>query len=96
MFPPRKDLIPNQDIKMLGTKRDQILPPQLAKLCPGYKSLKNESQDGRHDSTYKSRTDKEDYVENLQDINNKHIYGEYKEDNLQHRDSNESYIDKTK
>ena len=35
--PPRKDPIPNQYINMLGTKKYQILPPQLAKFCPEYK-----------------------------------------------------------
>ena len=39
--PPRKDLIPNQDINMLGTEKYQSLPPQLTKFRPGYKSLIN-------------------------------------------------------
>ena len=30
MTPQRKDPIPNQDINMLGTKKDQSLPPKLA------------------------------------------------------------------
>ena len=29
MLPPRKDPIPNPDINMLGTEKDQIIPPQL-------------------------------------------------------------------
>ena len=37
MFPPKKNPIPNQDIIRLHTKKDQSLPPQLAKFCPGYK-----------------------------------------------------------
>ena len=39
MSPQRKDPIPNQDIDMLGTEKDQSLPPQWAKFRPGYKSL---------------------------------------------------------
>ena len=87
MLPPRKDLIPNQDINMLGTKKYQILPPQLSKFRPGYKSLINEAEDGRNNSTYTSRTDKEDSVDNLKVINNKNIDDEYKEENLQYHDS---------
>ena len=37
MLLPRKDTIQNQDINILGTKKFQILPPQLAKYSPGYK-----------------------------------------------------------
>ena len=36
ILPPRKDAIPNQDIDILGTKKYQSLPPQLAKYRPGY------------------------------------------------------------
>ena len=43
MSPPRKDPIPNQDIIMYGTEKDQSLPPPLAKVIPGYKSLINEA-----------------------------------------------------
>ena len=39
MSPPRKDPIQNQYIKMLGTKKYQSLPPQLAKFCPRYNVL---------------------------------------------------------
>ena len=38
MSPPRKDLIPNQYIYRLITKKDQNLPPHLAKFPPGSKS----------------------------------------------------------
>ena len=37
MSTPRKSLIPNQNINMIGTKKYQSLPPQLAKFRPGYK-----------------------------------------------------------
>ena len=70
MTPQRKDPIPNQDINMLGTKKDQILPPQLAKFRSGYKSLINEAYKGRNDSTDTLCTDKEDCVDNLKSINN--------------------------
>ena len=62
--PPRNDPIPNPDINILGTEKDQSLPPQLAKFCPGYKSLRNKAEDGCNDSTDTSRTDKEDSAEN--------------------------------
>ena len=68
-----KDLIPNQDIKILGTEKYQSLPPKLDKYYPGYKWLINEIKDGRNDYTDTSRTDKEDYVDNLIAINEKNI-----------------------
>ena len=34
IFPLIKDPIPNEYIKILMTKKDQSLPPQLAKYCP--------------------------------------------------------------
>ena len=72
-LPPRKDPITNPDINMSGTKKDQSLPTQLAKFCPGCKSLINKAEDGCNDYTDTSRTDKEDYVDNLKAINNKDI-----------------------
>ena len=69
MSPPGKDPITNQDINILGTKQDQSLPPQLAKYCPGYKSLINKAKDGRNDYTDTSRTYKEDSVKNMKSIN---------------------------
>ena len=71
MSPPRKDMIPDQDINMLGTEKDQSLPPKLAKFCPVYKSLINEAKDGRNDYTDTSRTYKEDSVKNTKSINKK-------------------------
>ena len=59
---------------MLGTKKNQKFPPQLAKFRPVYKSLINESEYGLNDSTDTSLTDKEDYVDNLKAVNNKNIY----------------------
>ena len=58
MSPPRKDLIPNQDINILGTKKYQSLQPQHAKYRPGYKSLIHEAEDYLNDSTDNSHTDK--------------------------------------
>ena len=37
MSPPRKGMIPNPDINMLGTKTDQSISSQLAKFLPGFK-----------------------------------------------------------
>ena len=71
--PPRKDPIKNQYINRFGTKKYQILPPQLAKFCPGYKLLINETEYGRNYFTGTSSTDKEYSVDNLKAINNKNI-----------------------
>ena len=78
MSPPRKDTIPNKDINISGTKKDQSLPQQLAKFSPGYKSLINKSEDCCNNYTDTSRTDKEDSVDNLKSINNKNIDDKYK------------------
>ena len=65
MLPPRKDPIINQDINIVGTKKDRSLPPQLPKFLPGYKSLRNKADDDRNYYTDKSHTDKEYYIDNL-------------------------------
>ena len=96
MLPPRKDPIPNQDINILGTKKYQSLPLQLSRYFPGYKSLINEAEDGRNDSTDTSRTDKEDSVKNLKAINKKIIDDEYKDGNSPYHKSNGSVIKKPK
>ena len=41
MSPPIKYLIRNQDVNILRTETDEILPLQLAKYCPRFKSLIN-------------------------------------------------------
>ena len=56
--PPINNPIPIQDINRLSTEKDQILPPQLSKYPPGYKSLINDVEDDRDESTDTSRTDK--------------------------------------
>ena len=96
MYPQRKDPIPNQYINMLGTEKCQIPPPQLARFRPGYKSLRNQAEDYCNDSTDTSRTNKEDYVENLKAINNKNIDYKYKEKISQHQHSIKSIINRTK
>ena len=58
MSPPRKNPIPNQDINKLGTGKYQILPSQLARFHPGYKSLINEAEDCRNDYTDTQCTNK--------------------------------------
>ena len=94
--PTIKDPIPNKDIRTLGIKKDQILPPQLPKFSPGYKSFRNEADDGRHDSTDTARTDKEDSKNNINAMNNKNSDDKYKEGNLQYKHGTESVIIKTK
>ena len=96
MSPPRNNPILNQDNNILGTEKDQIIPPQLAKYLPGYKSLTNKAEDGSNDSTDISRTDKEDSVNNLKSISNKNIDDEYNDDSSQDHNSNEIFINKTK
>ena len=46
--PSIKDPIPNQDKNSLGIKKFQSLPPHLPKLTPGFKSLRNKSDDDHH------------------------------------------------
>ena len=58
MSPTRKDSIPNQYINTLGTEKGQIIPPQLPKFRPIYKSLRNKAGDDRYDSINISCTDK--------------------------------------
>ena len=94
--PPRKDPIPNQDINMIRTVKDQNIPPQLLKFCLGYKSLINEADDDCHDSTDISCTDNKYSAYNLKATNNKNIDDEYKGENSQHQHSNESVINKNK
>ena len=96
ILPPRKDPIPNQFFNMLGTKTNQTLPPKLAAFCPRYESIINEAEYCHSYSTYTSPADKELYVYNLKSINNNNVYKKYKDENLQHRNSNESVIKKTK
>ena len=57
--PPRKYPIPNQYINMLGTVKDQSLPPQLAKYLPEYESLIIEENCDHNYSIDKARTGKE-------------------------------------
>ena len=73
MPPSIKDPITNQYINILGTEKNQTLQPQLAKFCPGYKSLINEAEDGRNYYTDTSHIDKEFYAVNLKAINEKNI-----------------------
>ena len=96
MLPPRQYPITNQDTNILGTEKDQSLPPQLAKYTSGYKSLINEAEDGHYYYTDTSRTDKEDSVNNLKAVNDKNIDDEYKYDNSPDNNSNGSVINKTK
>ena len=73
MSPPRKFPVPNQDINVLSTKKDQSLPPTLAKYTPGYKSLIYKAEYDFNHSTDTSRTDKKDFVNNMKASNVKNI-----------------------
>ena len=65
MLPTTKDPMKNQYINRLTTKKDQSIPPHLAKFPPGFKLLINEAhynnstEYNRNDSTYPLRNDKE-------------------------------------
>ena len=67
-----------KNINILGIKKYQILPSHLPKFCPGYKSLRDEADDDRHDSTDTSHTDKENSIDNLKSMNENNIDDEYK------------------
>ena len=98
MSPPRKDLIPNQDINRLITKKYQSFSPHLANFPPRFKTLINDAhgtnstEDYHNDSTNTSRNQKEDSVKNMKVTNSKDIQDEYKDENLQALNSNESDI----
>ena len=100
MSPQRKGQIPNQYINILITEKDPNLPPHLAKYLPGYKSLLNDAndpnstEDDRNYSTDNSRNEKEYYVKNLKVTNSKDNDDEYKDDNYQYINMNESVINK--
>ena len=97
--PPRNDPIPNQD-KNLGLQKYQSLPPYVPPFTPGFKSLRNETNDDNPETTYTSRTDKDDTsrtncydsIENVKAMNNTNDNDKYKEENLQNQDSNETVI----
>ena len=58
--PPRNYPIPNHDKNNLGIKKDQSLPPHVSQFTPGFKSLINEADDDKPESTDISRTGRDD------------------------------------
>ena len=66
--------------------------------------MRNEANDNNRENTDTSRTDKDDMsctnrddsIENMKSMKNTNDDKKYKDDNLQHRDVNESFINKTK
>ena len=102
--PPGKDSIPNQDKNNLGIQKDQFLPPHVPPFTPGFKSLRNEANDDNTETKDTSRTDKDDTsrtnqdnsIENMKATKNTNDDDEYKEENYQYQDSNETVINKTK
>ena len=103
-MPPKKDPIPNQDKNHLGIQKDKWLPPHFSPFPPGFKSLRNEANDDDTETTDTSCTDKDDtpctnwddYIENVKAMKNTNDDDEYKQDNSQHQDGNESVTNKTK
>ena len=79
MSPPRKGSIPNQDKNILGIQKDQCLPSHIPPFSSVFKSLINETNDDNPETTDNSRTDKEDtsrtnrydYIENVNPWKNK-------------------------
>ena len=91
------------DVK-LGVQKYQCLPPHVPLFPPGSKSLINEANNDNHETTDTSRTDKDDTsitnrddsMENVKSMKNTNDDDEYKEENSQHQDGNESLINTTK
>ena len=100
MYPPIKDPITNKYINISITKKYPSFPPHLEKYPPRYKSLlnaahdSNSTEDDRNYSTDNSRNDKEDFVNNMKVSNNEDNDDEYKDENSQYLNSNESVIKK--
>ena len=87
MSPPGKGLIPNQDINILGIKNIKVFHHNQLNIVLDILII-NEAEDGRNDSTDNSRTDKQNYVNNLKAVNNKNIDDKYKDENSQNHSSN--------
>ena len=91
-------------INTFGIKNNQSLSPRVPRFPPGFKSLRNQANDDHYESTDNSstdkddtsRTDQDDYIDNLKSMENKNDDGKYKQYNLQHQNGNESVINKTK
>ena len=104
MSPPRKDPIPDQDKNTLSIEKYKILPPHAPPFPPGFKSLRNkadynnpESTDTSHTDKYDtSRTDRDNSIENVKATKSTNDDDEYKEENSQHQNGNETVINKTK
>ena len=60
MYPPRKDLIPNQYKTTLGLKKYQCLTSELPPFLPVIKSLINKEYYDNPKTTDTSHTDKDD------------------------------------
>ena len=58
MSPPRKYPITNQDKNIIGFKKDQCLTPEVPPFLPGNKSLRNEENDDKSETTDTSHTEK--------------------------------------
>ena len=67
MFPPRKYIIPNQDLKTWRQKKYQCHPSDLPPFLPGPKSLRNVENDDNHETIDTSHTDKDDTSHTNQD-----------------------------
>ena len=77
-------------------EKDQILPPHLPKFPPDSKSLRNKATDDPYGYADTSRTDKDEYIENLKSMDNKNSDEKYKKDNYQHQHGNKIVMNKTK
>ena len=68
MLPPRKDPITNQNITIIITQQDPILPTSFSKVPTVHKKIiddinfSNHTESEHNDSTYNSRTYNEDAV----------------------------------
>ena len=102
MLPQRKDPIPNHDDNRIINEQDPILPLLLEKIPTGYRPIfidthyPNKTTDALNNSIDNSCTDIDDYLNKLNVKKDDNKDDEYKDDNSQALNSNESVIKKLK
>ena len=98
--PQRKDTIKNQDTNRIINEQDPIIPPLLSKYLTGYKPLfndtnyPNKTEDDLNDSTYNSHTEIDEYLNKLNVNSDEDKNYEYKDENSQALNMNESVTNK--
>ena len=93
-----QDLIPKQDKKNLGLKKDQCLTSDVPPCLPGMKSFRNKEHDDNPETTDTSYTNRDnmsntiqyDYIVNVKYMKNTNDDDEYKEDTSKHHEGIET------